>query len=393
MNNQQPITNQELLKIIHDRINASADKKISFADYMDVALYHPKYGYYSSGEVGIGKDGDFFTSSSLGVDFGELLAEQFVEMWQIMDCPRHFTLLEMGAGQGQLASDILNYLEQNYLDLFKLLDYIIIEKSPKLIEKQTENLVKFNSKIKIKWKNWEEIADNSLIGCCFSNELIDAFPVHQLVIESKKLQEIYVTDNGKQLKEITGELSTTKIQDYLQLIEIELTSEAYDNGYRTEVNLAALNWLENIARRLQKGYLVTIDYGYDARRYYHPQRREGTLQCYYQHRRHNDPYINIGYQDITAHVDFTAIERWGELCGLEKIGFTQQGIFLMALGLGDRLNELSSGNFNFQQIIQRRDALHQLIDPVGLGGFGVLIQSKGLDLEKAKNLKGLQVPI
>ncbi len=388
------MTNQTLLKIISDRINLSSAKRITFAEYMNLVLYHPECGYYSSKEVAIGKDGDFFTSSSLGADFGELIAEHFVDMWQIMDCPQSFQLLEMGAGQGIFALDILNYLQQKHTYFYRCLEYIIIEKSHQLIAKQKKVLADFskNNNLKIAWKNWQEIPENSLIGCCFSNELIDAFPVHQVIIESGYLKEIYLTNEKKQLKEITGELSTSKINEYFQLVGIDLTSEAYEDGYRTEVNLACLDWLKNIASKLKKGYLLTIDYGYDAQRYYHPQRCEGTLQCYYQHRRHNNPYINIGSQDLTAHVDFTALERWGELCGLNKVGFTKQGMFLMALGLGDRLNELSSGKFNFQQIIQRRDALHQAIDPVGLGGFGVLIQSKNLNLEKAKYLKGLQVP-
>lgn len=386
------MTNQTLFKIIGDRINLSPTKRITFAEYMDLVLYHPEHGYYSSKEVAIGKEGDFFTSSSLGADFGELLAEQFVDMWRIMDCPQSFQLVEMGAGDGIFALDILNYLQQRHLDFWQNLEYIIVEKSPGLIAKQKKKLADFSNKFKISWKTWDEISENSLIGCCFSNELVDAFPIHQIKLESRQVKEIYLTHDREQLKEITGELSTSKINEYFQLVGIDLTSEAYEDNYRTEVNLACLDWLKNIASKLKKGYLLTIDYGYDAQRYYHPQRSEGTLQCYYQHRRHNNPYINIGSQDLTAHVDFTALERWGELCGLNKVGFTKQGMFLMTLGLGDRLNELSSGKFNFQQIIQRRDALHQAIDPVGLGGFGVLIQSKGLNLDKAKHLKGLQFP-
>jgi SAM-dependent MidA family methyltransferase len=143
-----------------------------------------------------------------------------------------------------------------------------------------------------------------------------------------------------------------------------------------------------VASRLQQGYLLTIDYGYPASRYYSPARSQGTLQCYYRHRHHNNPYLNIGRQDITAHVDFTALERWGEICGLDNLGFTQQGLFLMALGLGKRLAALSTSGQGLAPLIQRREALHQLIDPMGLGGFGVLVQGKGLS-ETAQRLKGL----
>jgi SAM-dependent MidA family methyltransferase len=386
---------QPLINFIRDRIAATPDQRITFAEYMDLVLYHPQYGYYSSGTVEIGSQGDFFTSSSLGADFGELLAEQLVEIWQILGHSNPFWLVEMGAGSGVLASDILAYLKQNYSDFFKAIEYIIIEQAEGLINQQQELLKVWleENNQKLSWKSWSDIKEESIIGCLFSNELVDALPVHQVAIASGQLKEIYVTYWEGKLTEIIDDLSTSKLADYFKLIDVNLPSDDYPEGYRTEVNLSALDWLETVSKKLKRGYLLTIDYGYNARRYYHPQRNRGTLQCYYQHRRHNNPYINIGYQDITAHVDFTALERQGELCSLQKIGFTQQGMFLMALGLGDRLCDLSSGKYHFQQVLQRRDALHQLIDPAGLGGFAVLIQSKGLtEAEKGRSLKGLTEP-
>lgn len=387
------INSQFLINIIIDRLNNSPRQQIAFADYMDLVLYHPQYGYYASGAVGIGSQGDFFTSSSLGSDFGELLAEQFVEFWEILGNPAPFMLIEVGAGSGLLASDILSYLKARYPDLFSIVEYIVVEESQTLIARQKEALkLWIENKVKITWKSWQDIPQESIIGCIFSNELVDAFPVHQIAIAQGRLKEIYVTYSEGKLTETIDEISTPKLEEYFKLVEINFPSDSYEEGYRTEVNLSALNWLEIIAQKLKRGYLLTIDYGYSAQKYYHPQRDRGTLQCYYQHRRHNNPYINLGTQDITAHVDFTALERHGELWGLANIGFIQQAMFLMALGLGDRLSELSSGQFNFQQILQRRDALHQLIDPTGLGGFGVLIQSKGLSAaEKTRSLKGLTV--
>jgi SAM-dependent MidA family methyltransferase len=370
---------QLLINIIRDRIANSPKQQIAFNEYMDLVLYHPQYGYYSSGNVAIGAEGDFFTSSSLGSDFGELLAEQFIDIWHILGCPTPFNLVEIGAGTGLLASDILSYLQNNAPDLLTVLEYIIVEQAEGLIERQQDILNSWSEQnIKISWKTWQEIPEESLVGCLFSNELIDAFPVHQIILVEGKLKEVYIGYFQDKFIEIVDDISTPKLVDYFKLIDINLTSNAYADGYRTEVNLLALDWLKTIATKLKRGYLLTIDYGYNAQRYYNPQRDRGTLQCYYQHRRHNNPYINIGAQDITTHVDFTALERQGNLCGLQKVEFTKQGLFLMALGLGDRLNDLSSGKFNFQQILQRRDALHQLIDPAGLGGFGVLIQSKGL---------------
>ncbi|PSF36634.1 hypothetical protein C7H19_13220 [Aphanothece hegewaldii CCALA 016] len=385
------MSNYSLILILKNQITSSPNQQITFADYMNTVLYHPEYGYYSSKSNKIGNQGDFFTSSSLCADFGELLANQFLEMWEKLDYPTQFTLVEMGAGTGVLADDILNIIKTNYSDFYEALNYIIIETSFGLIEQQKEKLAEHD--FKISWKTWEEIENNSIIGCFFSNELVDAFPVHQVIVKSGKIKEIYITFSDKNqdiLAEKIDNLSTSELEKYFQLIDIDLLSKDYPDGYRTEVNLKALSWLETISNKLKQGYLLTIDYGYTAQKYYNPQRYQGTLKCYYQHRHHDNPYINIGQQDITAHVDFTALEKYGKLCGLEKLGFTQQGLFLMALGLGDRLSSLSSGEYDLQTILSRRDALHQLLDPTGLGGFGVLVQSKGLtEKQKERSLRSL----
>ncbi|MBD2429627.1 MULTISPECIES: class I SAM-dependent methyltransferase [Fischerella] len=423
-----------LCAAIADRIANSPDQRITFATYMDMALYHPDYGYYSTQAVNIGKRGDFFTSVHLGPDFGELLAEQFVQMWEILGQPVPFSLVEMGAGQGHLALDILNYLKSRYPNFFAALQYIIVEKSPILRQEQQQRLQEFTVQIK---SSLEEILSNSIIGCFFSNELVDALPVHQFILEQGQLREIYVTLQQESIvnrqssivnrqgsivdsqelftpptpytphtsptpplpliptlfTEITAETSTPKLAEYFDLVGIQFSENVYPEGYRSEVNLAALDWLSVVADRLQRGYVLTIDYGYPASRYYNPRRSQGTLQCYWHHQRHNNPYINIGRQDITAHVDFTALERWGERCGLAKVGLTQQELFLMALGLGDRIATLSYTNQPISDLLCRRDALRQLLDPFGLGGFSILAQSKGLkETETFQQLKGFTVP-
>jgi SAM-dependent MidA family methyltransferase len=387
--------NPELCAFITQKIEENPQKRITFAEYMDWVLYHPDYGYYSTNKANIGKHGDFLTSPRLSADFGEVLGEQFVEMWEILGKPHNFTLGEMGAGQGILAADILHYLQNQYSDFFHCLQYIIIEKSPALIAEQKKYLRDYQSLVK--WQKWDDIADTSIVGCFFSNELIDAFPVHQFVIQDSKIQEIYLTGESASLREILDDVSTTQIIDYFDLLGIDLSTRVYGEGYRSEVNLAALAWIKTVTSKLQRGYLLTIDYGYPAHRYYNPYRREGTLQCYYRHRHHNDPYINIGNQDITAHVNFTALEKQGELSGLAKIGSTQQCLFLMALGLGDRVSALSTKDAEVLDIgtfLKRRDALHQLIDPMGLGGFEVLLQCQGLtDSEKTRSIKGFTIPI
>ncbi len=412
-----PESNPQLCQIIAQRIAASPQQRITFAEFMELALYHPQHGYYATNRDAEGIQRDFFTSPHLGADFGELLAVQFAQMWERLDRPHPFTLVEMGAGQGLLVQDIVRYLHRHHFECFAALDYWIIEKSPALRDAQQQRLQALRQSWQnLHWHTWEDIPADSIVGCCFSNELIDAFPVHQITVQENQLQEIYVanlpvvaelitSNSPKSLSEallnssptfveIIAELSTPNLADYFNLIDIQLLSERYPAQYRTEVNLAALDWISTVADRLQRGYLLTIDYGHPAQRYYSPTRSQGTLQCYSQHRHHNDPYVAIGRQDMTAHVDFTALERQGQRCGLETIGFTQQGLFLMALGLGDQLAALANPDpdATVSNLLKRREVLHALIDPTRLGNFGVLIQARGLDNAAGQTLAGLNVP-
>jgi SAM-dependent MidA family methyltransferase len=390
-------SNPALVEAIAQQVRQRPDQRLTFSEFMHQALYHPQHGYYASNQARIGAGGDFFTSPHLGADFGELLAEQFAEMWRLMDCPQPFTLLEMGAGQGVLVQDVLRYLHRHHPTCFASLDYIILETSGAMVAEQKQRLQTLADDWgHLHWRNWDEIPSDSLVGCCFSNELVDAFPVHQVVWQDNTLREVYVTlaESGDQpFTEVIAELSTPTLVDYFGLVGIRWNTPPYPDGYRTEVNLAALDWLATVGDRLQRGFLVTIDYGYAASRYYAPSRTQGTLQCYFQHAHHHNPYIHLGQQDITAHADFTALEQQGERCGLHTVGFTQQGLFLMALGLGDRIAALSEpeiiDTLSPMEILRRRESLHSLANPMGLGNFGVLVQSKAMP---EVTLRGLTVP-
>lgn len=394
-------SNPTLGNVIAQQIAESSQQRLTFAEYMDLALYHPQHGYYATNAAVIGASGDFFTSPHLGADFGELLAEQFVQMWEVMQRPTPFTLVEMGAGQGLLAVDILRYVQRQHPEFLRSLEYIIVERAAALITEQQRQLKALEDlDIPLRWQSLEEIPQNSVTGCFFSNELIDAFPVHQVTLVSDQLQEIYVTvtkgeGDTVQFDEISDVLSTSRLTEYFELGGIKLDSEVYPDHYRSEVNLVALDWMHTVADRLQRGYVLTIDYGYTSERYYSPTRAQGTLQCYYQHTHHSNPYIHVGRQDITAHVDFTALTRQGEAYGLSTIGLTQQSLFLMALGLGDRMVALSQSTASsaqaIQTLLQQRNALHLLINPMGLGNFGVLVQAKGLTSSDVHPLKGLSL--
>lgn len=381
--------NPELYQLLIDTIRQSPAGKIPFVEYMDLVLYHPQHGYYASQAAIVGPGGDFITSPHLGHDFGELLAVQFAEMWDLLERPNPFDVVEMGAGQGLIAADVLNYLEQHDPECLSALRYWIVEKSEAMKGAQQQRLAQWPQ---VRWSSLEELPTD-LVGCLFANELVDALPVHQVVRTADDLQEVYVTVRGEGLDEVTGPLSTPALRSYFDFVGVNLLSPEYAEGYRTEVNLAALDWMAMVAEHLFRGYVLTIDYGYPASRYYGRVRSQGTLQCYYRHGHHDNPYSHIGHQDITAHVDFTALEKQGRRHGLEKIGVTQQGLFLMALGIGDRLNQLAQIQATDPQTlngaIQRRQTLHQLINPVGLGNFMVLVQGKGVD---TTTLKGLVVP-
>ena len=388
---------EPLQQAIAQAIKASDRQQITFAEFMALALYHP-HGYYSSSDRIIGPQGDFVTSPHMGHDFGQLLAEQFADMWAQLGKPEPFTLVEMGAGQGLVAADVLEHLRSHYLSCFESLHYIIVERSSALRAQQQQRLAHWQKSVALSWKRLEEIAEGAVVGCAFSNELVDAFPVHWVEWHGELTEMWGSADNGR-LIPVLGELSTPELSAYFERIGIEF-SQHYANGYRTEVNLAALDWIKQVAKILAKGYLLTIDYGYTAQRYYSPARREGTLQCYYRHAYHSDPLVRVGQQDITAHVEFTSLEKVGNSVGLNTMGFTQQGLFLMALGLGDRLTRLSqpqreqpATGQTIQAVMMRREALQQLISPMGFGNFGVLIQAKGLtQTEIAKPLKGLTIP-
>lgn len=392
------MNSSKLQQAIAQRIEQSEQQRITFADFMEMALYHP-HGYYSTRSSIIGPQGDFITSPHMGHDFGEILAEQFADMWQALGQPNPFTLMEMGAGQGLVATDVLAHLQTHHPDCFACLNYIVVEKSSALKAEQQKRLSHWQGQgVSLSWQDLSEVPVKSIVGCAFSNELVDAFPVHWVELRESALQEMWVSVSEKGFVPVLGDLSIPQLRDYFDRVDIDLVD--HPDGYRTEVNLAALDWTKTVSEKISRGYLLTIDYGYTAQRYYAPARTQGTLQCYYRHGHHDDPFTCVGEQDITAHVDFTTLEKYGEEVGLTKIGFTQQGLFLMALGLGSRLSQLSDPQSNqtataktIQAIMMRRDALQQLISPLGLGNFGVLIQGKGLTSQEiARPLKGLTIP-
>jgi SAM-dependent MidA family methyltransferase len=313
---------------------------IPFHDFMDMCLYYPRLGYYTSPGNKTGRNGDYFTSPEFTFLFGELLARQIEEMWFVMGKP-HFTIVEYGAGNGLLAHDILYFLKSNK-SFYRQLHYCIIEKNTHSLSELPEQ---FPGKISIH----ESIHElNSFKGCVLANELIDNFPVH-LVEMHDELMEVFVNYNDGFTEELQPADEELKI--YLADQGIKLPK-----GYRTEINLETRKWLNEIARTMDQGYVLTIDYGYPSNEYYQPERYKGTLVCFHQHKINQDPYINIGKQDITAHVDFSGLLRNGEECSFQFGAFTDQVSFLQCLGLNNKIREIESlnatGNPGIMRMIQ-----------------------------------------
>ncbi|MBI3804785.1 MAG: SAM-dependent methyltransferase [Nitrospirae bacterium] len=369
----------ELVAILREEITKKGP--IPFVRFMETALYHPEFGYYTSAGEKIGPRGDFYTSSSVHPIFGELLAKQFLQMSLALgDDGSGFTWVEIGAGKGTLCADILTALQQASPLFFNQLRYIIVEKSPALREKQIERLrPRFPDRVE-----WEEEVPSNLTGIVFSNELIDAMPVHRLRIEGAAIQEIYVDFKEGRFVETLGPPSTQRLLDYLGRLAVE-----FDRPTEIEINLDGLDWIGRIGRAIDRGFLVTIDYGYPAEVLYTPRRPRGTFLCYYRHQTNEAPYDHIGEQDMTAHVDFTSLAKAGESVGLSVIGFTDQTHFLMGLGIAQRMERYAAEMDRSEEAKKEFIAMKQLMAPERMGGvFKLLIQGK--NIPPGISLEGLQ---
>ncbi|WP_457640081.1 class I SAM-dependent methyltransferase [Persephonella sp.] len=366
----------QLVSIIKERIKREG--KISFRDFMDMALYYPELGYYTSPQEKIGGLGDFFTASELDSAFGELLGKQFAEIFYKLGS-QNFQVVEIGAGKGYLAHDILKYLKENKPEVYSHLTYYIIEKSPYHIKLQKEILKPFEV---VQWKqDIIDFEDNSITGVVFSNELFDSFPVHVIRKINGKIYELFITlDEEDNVKEVVDE-APEEILRYIKELNIKIPE-----GMQTEINLDAVQYIQKIAKKLKKGYVITIDYGYPSAELYKPYRMRGTLLCYYRHRYSENFYENVGMQDITSHVNFSALKYYGMIAGLDFTGFTDQAHFLTNLGLMEILEQLQERDD--LEAFERLNRLKTLVLPKGMGEkFKVLVQHKNVEEPSIKGLE------
>lgn len=328
---------------------------------MEMCLYYPGLGYYTAAQDRIGTNGDFYTSVTLTPAFGISIAKQIEEMWHHLG-EGVFTIVEYGGGGGDLCRAILSALKNNK-ELYEQLQYRIIEKCG---IKDRDNNRRLHEKV-----TWHHCIDEFTMtkGCILSNELLDNFPVHQVVMEDE-LMEVFVDFQN-------GFVETTRpagqpLIDYFLELNIELPK-----GFRAEISLRVISWIQELANAMKQGYLITIDYGYTLAEFYKPHRSRGTLLAYYQHSVSDDLYNHIGQQDITAHVNFSALSHWGRKNGLTDCGFTDQCHFLLSLGAPDIIKRIMEEKADVVTAARKAALLnYTLLMDMGYK-FKVLIQEKG----------------
>jgi len=354
----------ELVEQIKERILAQG--KLTFADFMEMALYEPGPGYYTSSKQRVGMEGDFYTSPAIHPLFAALIAIQLEQMWQLLGCPANFTVVEMGAGKGLLARDILAYLPHLSEGFAQSVSYLATEREGVAVLKGTLPSMK-------PAQHTNYLPMQGITGCILSNELLDAFPTHKVIMRNGRLQEVYVTLDGDGFGEVAGDLSTPLLAEQFAQEDIILPE-----GYRTEINLNIGPWMVEVADSLEKGFVITIDYGYLAGELYAPERSQGTFMTYYKHASGSDPYVRIGEQDMTSHVDFTAAILAGEKKKLRLEALVSQHDFLLNLGFDIFLQALAGKGLSYLDHMANRFSMLELIREEGMGNFKVLIQSKGV---------------
>ena len=356
----------ELVQSIRDEIKR--DGPIPFARFMELALYHPRHGYYGGGRAAIGRRGDFFTNVSVGPLFGKLLAAQFAEIWEKLGEPDEFTIVEQGGHDGVFAADVLKALRQSQGECFAATCYVMVEPFLVWRERQQKNLRAFSRKA-----YWADSLDQlaPLVGVHFSNELFDSLPVHLIVSTGvangrTDWKEKFVTVRDNDFAFTTGELSHPE----LRLDDFGF----FPAGFETEVSVDAPRLMRGIASKLSRGVILTIDYGFVRPEFYSRQRGEGSLQIRARQKKLSSPFEQIGLADISAHVEWTSVAEAAQSCEAKLVGFTDQHHFLTGI--------VSTFFANTEFKFSEKRALQTLLHPEMLGrNFQVLALGKNFSEE------------
>jgi SAM-dependent MidA family methyltransferase len=347
---------------------------------MRECLYHPELGYYS--RLRTRHRGDYYTSVDVHAIFGRLIARQLAEMWELLGSPGPFLAVESGAGVGRLAANILDFAARELPTFYAATKYIAVEHSA---ARRAEHAAALATHVtKGRTSSSGEIPGDIPAGCIFSNELLDALPTHRVVTEGGNLREVYVGFEDRKFIEVLGEPSTPAIKQYFHEQGITL-----QEGQQAEACLDACRWIEDAGRAIGRGFVMSIDYGHEAHALYDEQHNRGTLLAYSGHNATEDVLDAPGEQDLTSHVNFTALQVCGRRAGLERTGLVTQSQFLVALGKPNEFADLYEPGQSEVEKLRARLLLKNLIHPEGLGEkFQVLIQHKGIENPRLIGLSG-----
>lgn len=344
-------------KAIQNEIKA-AGGWISFASYMQLALYAPCLGYYSSGSHKFGSAGDFVTAPEISSLFGRTLA---IQTAQILKQVEQADILEFGAGSGKLALDLLLELEKTGC---LPRNYVILEVSAELRQRQLA-LFTDNAPHLIPLLQWIDRLPTTFSGLMLANEVLDAMPVHLVVWRNNQFFERGVTYKNEAFVWKEHPLRNGALFDAAARLDAQLNVSNKDNSYTSEINLAIPSFITSLASILQHGLILLIDYGFGAKEYYHPQRNQGTLMCHYRHLAHDNPFYLPGLQDITSHVDFSTVMAAAENTGLELLGYTTQAHFLINCGITEILAQTPVDQM--EKYLPLSNQLQKLASPAEMG--------------------------
>lgn len=352
-----------LLERIRDEIGRLGP--MSFARFMELALYDPDGGYYRAADARPGRGGDFVTAPELHPIFGETLAAAIVGMWRGLGEPDRFVVREHGAGEGALAVPLLRATAATDPRLGQALRYRPVEVDPRRIDTLGTRLTEAGLAAHL-----DERPEASFDGVVLANEVLDALPTHRVRRRGDRLRELAV-DVGPD-----GTLVETEIEPTTPALAERLAAESIElaDGQTAEVCLGLDGWIADATAGLRRGVLLLIDYGFPAAELYDPiRRRDGTLRAYVRHQVHDDPYRHVGRQDLTAHIDVTAVERAARAAGLTTLGITTQAEALVGLGIERRLQAIQADPATtLEAYTLVRSALMRLLDPAAMGRFRVM---------------------
>ena len=382
--------NPDLVAAIRVAIDA-AGSRITFAHFMEMALYHPEWGYYLAPARRTGRPGDFLTAPEAHPFFGITIARQIAECWERLGRPDPFIVREYGAGIGALAWDIVGGLATEAPACRAALAYRLVEPNR---HRLAEALAAFAGEGLGEVVRGEEIPAGAepepIAGVVLANEVADAFGAHRLIWRDGRLREGWVVWDHDGFTEEEDELSAEAAAADPDAMLRE-HGIALADGDRIEISPAAAAWFATAGRGIDRGYAIVIDYGYTAPTLYRAHRLAGTVRAHRRHTVSDDPFTHVGEQDLTAHVDFSALRSSGETAGLVFAGQTNQGAFLASLEMGDLLVSLGKDpETTLPEYLAAQAAILRLIDPGGLGRFGVLAMAR--DAPISPPLRGFTIP-